>query len=171
MMVVVTNIGGDAMRSRHIRSIIATAIGTAIAANMPAVASTPAQLTITFLRDGYSEEACLEYSWSDGVRRVISLQQLQQSDSRTDRPPSSPVSQVQVYRLTTDKLTMDIPVGWVFPVPTLAPPVVGATIEVFELRKLVLGTLYYDDGSRVSALHDMIDVKNPSLPPLPCKPQ
>jgi hypothetical protein len=78
---------------------------------------------------------------------------------------------VQVYRLTTDKLTMDIPVGWVFPLPTLAPPVVGATIEVFELRKLVLGTLYYDDGSRVSALHDMIDVKNPSLPPSPCKPQ
>jgi hypothetical protein len=155
------------MRLTYILPVVVTAIGITILANM-SVASAPKQLTMTFLRDGYSKDACLEYSWVvDNKRRVIPLQQLQQSDSRTDQAPPSPVSQVQVYRLTTDDLAMEIPLGWPFPLPIGIPPVVGATIEVFEMRGMVLGTVYYDDGSKVTALHDI--VKDP-MPSLPCRP-
>lgn len=119
-----------------------------------------AQITMIFWRDTDIGPACLEYSWvPQGVRKLIQLPPLEDEDSRKD-PALPNISQVQVYRLVSDRLGVDT---WQFPAgPPPNSRIIYATIQVFENRKYVLGTAYYADGSSTA------DFRPLKTDPLPC---
>ena len=113
----------------------------------------PVAGTMTYSRDDYAKQACLEYSWvPQGKRHTIRLLSGEKKKSRTDAIAMSRPSHVQIYSLSNNNqagLKM-----WQFPPgPPHATPVVRATVEVND--KEVVGTVYYRDGSSASDKHQL----------------
>jgi hypothetical protein len=109
------------------------------------------QITMILWRDLYSEPGSIEYSWvPEGVPHTISLPEQQQEGSRADPAPGhTAVSHVQVYRLTNGRWEVG---DWQFPPgPPYKSPVIAAIIQILELRKEVIGTVHYADGTTASA--------------------
>lgn len=108
----------------------------------------PTNITMVFWRDSTIGPACLEYSWvPQGTRRLIRLPLGLDEDARTDPAPEK-ASHVQVYRLVSNRVGTDT---WQFPAgPPYKSRVVYASIQVFEERGQVVGTVYYADGSSAS---------------------
>jgi hypothetical protein len=104
-----------------------------------------------FRRDDYRGPACLEYSWvPQGLRHHILLVTGQQEGRESDSIPDTiRPSHVQVYVLTNnEKWSTE---GWQFPAgPPHATPVVRATVEVYQQKMTVVGTVYYADGTSAS---------------------
>jgi hypothetical protein len=120
----------------------------------------PTNITMVFCRDSTIGPACLEYSWvPQGSRRLIRLPQGLDEDARTDPAPEK-ASHVQVYRLVSNRVGTDT---WQFPAgPPYKSRVVYASIQVFEERGQVVGTVYFADGTSAS------DTRSLKADHLPC---
>jgi hypothetical protein len=105
------------------------------------------RLTMIFWRDDKVGRAYLRYSWvPTGDPHEIKLPPGLDEDSCSDSiSPPIHIPQLQVYELYSDSLSTD---NWYLPqAPSRATSIIHAAIEVFALRKEVVGTLHYADGS------------------------
>jgi hypothetical protein len=126
------------------------------------------QITMRFWRDDYIGPACLEYSWvPEGLRHTILLTPGQQEGSQTDSISDDlNPSHVQVYRL--DNNNMVSTEMWQFPTgPPHTAPVDGATVEVYQQRLEVVGTVHYADGTSAYDTHSLDSFPRPcpEVPP------
>jgi hypothetical protein len=142
-----------------------TSLRAARGSSSTASNATPGRLPIIFRRDLYEEGACLEYSWvPEGKRHVMRLEPLQQQDSESD--PLDDVSQigcVQVYRLVSNRVGAD---SWQFPeTASYDSQIVAALVQVSERDMLVVGTVFYADGTSKRTPYPL------NKSPLPCPEQ
>jgi hypothetical protein len=110
------------------------------------------QITMVFWRDEYTYPGCLEYSWvPEGLRHNIQLPEgIQEGKSTDSISDDLNPSHVQVY-VASNGSGASIEM-WQFPSgPPGASPVAAALVEMFERRNLVVGTVFYEDGTTASA--------------------
>jgi hypothetical protein len=106
------------------------------------------QITMKFWRDKYEGSGCLEYSWiPEGLRHNLNLLPRIQEGSSTDSIDDDlNPSHVQVYVASNnDAVSIEM---WQFPSgPPKTSPVVSALILLFEEANLIVGTVFYGDGT------------------------
>ena len=114
------------------------------------------QITMVLWRDDFAGSGCLEYSWiPEGLRHNLKLEPgIQQGKSTDSIDYDLNPSQVQVYVASNnDAVSIEM---WQFPSgPPKSSPVVSALIVLFEKASLIVGTVFYADGTTASALAEL----------------
>ena len=111
------------------------------------------ELKMVFRRDDHEGRGCLEYSWvPTGVRHHILLASGIPEGSETDSVGDDPITNIQVY-VATNNNEVNIEM-WQFP-PVGGAPIAGARVELFQRRRLIVGTAYFENGTNATYSADL----------------